>query len=82
MIPPKSAQDRYRILFLLCPLNFLTIFFVLVQYMSAVFYHTEEQKRLAEESLKAVQQKMPKPIQTQILKAGAFYVAEEYETHF
>lgn len=45
--------------------------------MSAVFYHNEEQKRLAEESLKQAQNTMAKPIQTQILKASTFYEAEE-----
>lgn len=45
--------------------------------MSAVFYHNEEQKRLAEETLKQAQQKAARPIQTQILKASTFYEAEE-----
>ncbi len=45
--------------------------------MSAVFYHDEEQKRLAEESLKVAQENSSKKIQTQILKATTFYVAEE-----
>lgn len=45
--------------------------------MSAVFYHNEEQKKLAEESLKVAQKTMGKPIQTQILKASIFYEAEE-----
>lgn len=45
--------------------------------MSAVFYHNEEQKRLAMESLEQVQKTMAKPIQTQILKTSTFYEAEE-----
>jgi len=47
------------------------------QYMSAVFYHNEQQKRLAEESLNDAQKKASKPIQTQILPATTFYDAEE-----
>lgn len=45
--------------------------------MSAIFYHNEEQKQLAEESIKLAKQKSAKSIQTQILKAGTFYEAEE-----
>ena len=45
--------------------------------MSAIFYHGEEQKRLAEESYKVAQQSSSKAIQTQILPAGIFYEAEE-----
>lgn len=52
------------------------------QYMSAVFYHNEEQKRLAEESLKVAQKTMGKPIQTQILKASIFYEAEDYHQKY
>lgn len=52
------------------------------QYMSAVFYHNEEQKRLAEESLKVAQENSSKKIQTQILKATTFYVAEDYHQKY
>ena len=45
--------------------------------MSAIFYHNEEQKSLAEKSLKAAQQKSSRPIQTKILENSAFYDAEE-----
>ena len=45
--------------------------------MSAVFYHNEEQKRLAEETLKEAQKKTAKPIQTQILAASTLYDAED-----
>jgi peptide methionine sulfoxide reductase MsrA len=48
-----------------------------MQYMSAVFYHNEEQKRLAMESLEQAQKVTARPIQTQILKATTFYEAEE-----
>lgn len=52
------------------------------QYMSAVFYHNEEQKRLAEETLKEAQKKTAKPIQTQILAASTFYDAEDYHQKY
>lgn len=45
--------------------------------MSAVFYHNEEQKRLAMESLENAQKTLRKPVQTQILKGSTFYEAEE-----
>ena len=45
--------------------------------MSAIFYHNEEQKQLAENSLKAAQQKTSRSIQTQILESTTFYDAEE-----
>ena len=47
------------------------------QYKSAIFYHNEEQKRLAEESAKAEQDKMKKAIATDIVPADTFYDAEE-----
>jgi len=52
------------------------------QYMSAIFYHNEEQKSLAEKSLKAVQQSSSRPIQTQILQSTAFYDAEDYHQKY
>jgi len=42
--------------------------------MSAIFYNDEEQKRLAEESLKKEAQK--KKVATRILEVGTFYEAE------
>lgn len=52
------------------------------QYMSAVFYHNEEQKRLAEETLKDAQKKNVKAIQTKILPASTFYDAEDYHQKY
>ena len=46
------------------------------QYRPAIFYHDEEQRRLAEASKKAVQEKLaPRVVQTEIVKAGAFFKA-------
>ncbi len=53
-------------------------------YTSAIFYHNEEQKRLAEESKKKLEQsgRFDKPIVTAILPAGPFYRAEEYHQDY
>jgi len=54
------------------------------QYRSGVFYHHEEQKRLAEESKMKLEQtrKFDRPIVTEIVAAGKFYPAEEYHQDF
>jgi len=53
-------------------------------YKSAVFYHNEEQKRLAEQSKKKIEQsgRFDKPIVTEIRPAGPFYRAEEYHQDY
>ena len=45
--------------------------------MSAIFYHDQDQKKMAEQSLKAAQPGYKKPITTLILPATEFYNAEE-----
>ena len=45
--------------------------------MSAIFYHDEEQKSLAEQTMEEQQGQKNKPTATQILPATEFYVAEE-----
>ena len=54
------------------------------QYRSAIFYHDEEQKQLAEKSKEAVGQsgKFNKPLATEILKFTKFYNAEEYHQDY
>ena len=54
------------------------------QYRTAVFYHSEEQKRLAEESKEKLQKsgKFSKPVVTQILPAVRFYTAEKYHQDY
>lgn len=54
------------------------------QYASAIFYHDEEQKRLAEESKKTLEESgvFNKPVVTAILPAGPFYPAEDYHQDY
>ncbi len=54
------------------------------QYRTAVFYHNDEQKRLAEESKEALSNsgRFKEPIITEIVKASAFYKAEKYHQDF
>lgn len=54
------------------------------QYRSAVFYHTDEQKQLAErykEQLTAAEV-FDEPIVTEITPASVFYVAEDYHQNY
>lgn len=54
------------------------------QYRTAIFYHTEEQKRIAETTKKELEQSgmFTKPIATKILPVAPFYPAEEYHQDF
>ena len=53
------------------------------QYRPAIFYHDEEQQKLAEETKKAAQAKFaPRVVHTEIVKAGAFYKAEDYHQDY
>ena len=54
------------------------------QYRPAIFYHDATQKRLAEESKKALVKSKPfkGPIVTEIVPASEFYPAEEYHQNF
>jgi len=53
------------------------------QYRSAIYYHDEEQKRLAEESKKElVKSNRFKNIHTEIEQASVFYPAEEYHQDY
>ena len=54
------------------------------QYRTAIFYHTEAQKKRAEESKTALQKSglFGRPIATQIRKAEKFYPAEEYHQDY
>ncbi|XP_033626530.1 peptide methionine sulfoxide reductase-like [Asterias rubens] len=50
--------------------------------MSAIFYHNEEQKALAEKALEEHQSKVSRKIQTRIKKAETFYNAEDYHQKY
>lgn len=52
------------------------------QYMSAIFYHDEEQLRMAENTKSDVQASSARPIVTKILPAETFYDAENYHQKF
>jgi methionine-S-sulfoxide reductase len=54
------------------------------QYRTAIFYHSPEQKRLAELSKDKLQKsgKFNKPIMTEITPAATFYVAEDYHQDY
>jgi len=53
-------------------------------YETAIFYHNEEQRKLAENSKSELQEsgRFNKPIATKILPAGPFYEAEIYHQQY
>ena len=54
------------------------------QYRSAIFYHDEEQRKLAEESKRVLERskRFGGPIVTEIVPASEFYPAEEYHQQY
>jgi peptide-methionine (S)-S-oxide reductase len=54
------------------------------QYRSAIFYHSPEQKKIAEASRERLEKsgKWKNPIVTQIVPAETFYKAEEYHQRY
>jgi peptide-methionine (S)-S-oxide reductase len=52
------------------------------QYRSAIFYHSPEQKKLAEASKAAAKGKFSDPIVTEITQATEFYPAENYHQNY
>ena len=54
------------------------------QYRTAIFYHDDEQRRLAEESKRFLEEAgtFKAPIVTAIVPAGPFYAAEEYHQDY
>ena len=54
------------------------------QYRSAIFYHDEEQKEIAEKSKQILEQsgKHENPVVTEIVPAPTFYTAEEYHQKY
>jgi peptide-methionine (S)-S-oxide reductase len=54
------------------------------QYRSAIFWHTEEQKALAENKIREVDASgaWPNPVVTEVAAAGDFWRAEEYHQRY
>jgi peptide-methionine (S)-S-oxide reductase len=54
------------------------------QYRSAIFYHNEEQKKIAEDMIKTLNAsgKFSKPIVTEVKPAGTFWEAEGYHQQY
>ncbi|MGD8487103.1 MAG: peptide-methionine (S)-S-oxide reductase MsrA [Chloroflexota bacterium] len=54
------------------------------QYRTAIFYHDDEQRELAQASRDALQEsgRFDEPIATEVLEPGPFYQAEEYHQDF
>jgi peptide-methionine (S)-S-oxide reductase len=55
-----------------------------IQYRSAIFYHDEKQKEIAESSKQSLDEsgKFDNPIVTEIVPAPTFYKAEEYHQKY
>jgi peptide-methionine (S)-S-oxide reductase len=52
------------------------------QYRSAIFFHDQEQERLATASRDQHQERLSRPIVTEIVPASMFYDAEEYHQRY
>jgi peptide-methionine (S)-S-oxide reductase len=52
------------------------------QYRSAIFTHSPEQERVAAESKSRAQQRLSKPIATEIVPADTFWPAEDYHQQY
>jgi len=54
------------------------------QYRSAIFYHNEEQKKIAENVIKAFEKEKiyDEPIVTEVTKFDLFYLAEDYHVNY
>ncbi len=52
------------------------------QYRAAIFVHDEAQRRLAEESKRAVAQRLQKPVVTEVVTASKFWPAEDYHQNY
>ena len=52
------------------------------QYRTVVFFHSEEQEKSAQASRDALQERLPRPISTQIVPAEQFWEAEDYHQQY
>ena len=52
------------------------------QYRSVIFFHDDEQRKIAEEELKKAQKEYDSPIVTEIIPFKEFFTAEEYHQNY
>ncbi|XOV91346.1 MAG: peptide-methionine (S)-S-oxide reductase MsrA [Bacteroidota bacterium] len=52
------------------------------QYRSAIFYHNDEQKKLAQEKIKELSGSFDQPIVTEVTPHTEFYMAEDYHQDY
>lgn len=52
------------------------------EYQAVIFYHTEEQRKLAEQTKQEIAAKLQQPVMTEIAPYKNFYPAEEYHKDF
>jgi peptide-methionine (S)-S-oxide reductase len=54
------------------------------QYRSAIFFHSDEQRSVAEASKEALENsgRLPRPVATEITAAGPFWPAEDYHQQY
>lgn len=54
------------------------------QYRSAIFYHDDEQKKVAEETIRELTAEaiFPRPIVTEVTRFPGFYIAEDYHQEY
>lgn len=52
------------------------------QYMSAIFFENSEQQRLAEASKQQAEERLGRPLYTEILSLDRFYLAEDYHQKY
>jgi len=53
-----------------------------LQYASFVFYHSDEQRRLAQETKEQIESRKGQQVHTGIVAAGTFYPAEDYHQKY
>jgi peptide-methionine (S)-S-oxide reductase len=53
-----------------------------IEYRSAIFYTSEEQKRAAEAYIKALDEQLPRKIVTEVVPLKEFYEAEDYHQQY
>jgi peptide methionine sulfoxide reductase msrA/msrB len=53
-----------------------------IQYQTAIFYHDENQRRLAEQSKRKIAKQFERPIMTRLIPFENFYPAEDYHQDY